>query len=82
MRTVLVEAEGQGVDDALSEVTGVEGIASSETRNGRTRVTLTVGSGADPRAEIFELAKSRDWVLWELHEEHASLEDLFSQLTR
>ena len=36
---------------------------------------------ADPRGDIFELAKSRDWTLWELHEERPRLEDVFHHLT-
>lgn len=35
----------------------------------------------DPRADIFNLAKKRDWVLWELHEETPKLEDVFHSLT-
>ena len=34
------------------------------------------------KPEIFWLAKSRGWTLYELHEERASLEELFRQLTR
>ena len=33
------------------------------------------------RPQIFHLAKQHDWVLWELHEEGARLEDLFYSLT-
>jgi ABC-2 type transport system ATP-binding protein len=81
-RTIVVEVEGQGVDQAISSLSGIEEIADREEREGRTRMILAVGSGPDPRPEIFRLAKERDWVLWELHEEMGSLQDLFSQLTR
>jgi ABC-2 type transport system ATP-binding protein len=81
-RTIVVEVEGQGLDQAISSVAGVEEIADREEREGRTRMILAVGSGPDPRPEIFRLAKEKDWVLWELHEEMGSLQDLFSQLTR
>jgi hypothetical protein len=37
--------------------------------------------GEDVRPRIFELAKSEGWVLYELHQEAGSLEDLFRQLT-
>jgi ABC-2 type transport system ATP-binding protein len=80
-RTIVVEVEGQDVDQAISSLSGVEEIADREEREGRTRLILAVGSGPDPRPEIFRLAKERDWVLWELHEEMGSLQDLFSQLT-
>ncbi len=82
LRTIVVEAAGTGVGDALSALAGVEEVSGAEERDGRIRMTLRVSSDSDLRPEIFELAKSRDWVLWELHEEMAGLEDLFGQLTR
>lgn len=82
LRTIVVEAAGTGVGDALSALAGVEEVSGAEERDGRSRLTLRVSSDSDLRPEIFELAKSRDWVLWELHEEMAGLEDLFGQLTR
>ncbi len=81
-RTVVVEAEGEDVEARVAKLPSVEQVTVQTEREGRTRVTLTVGSGPDPRPEIFSLAKERGWVLWELHEETASLLDLFSQLTR
>ena len=82
LRTVVVEAQGEGVAAALSDVPGVEEVGRTEELEGRTRVRLTMSSESDPRPRIFELARSRGWVLWELHEEAASLQDLFSELTR
>ncbi len=82
LRTIVVEAAGTGVGDALTALAGVKEVSGAEERDGRIRMTLRVSSDSDLRPEIFELAKSRDWVLWELHEEMAGLEDLFGQLTR
>ena len=48
---------------------------------GRKRYMVSVAGDEDPRPEIFRLAKKRDWVLWELHEETARLEDVFHSLT-
>jgi hypothetical protein len=42
---------------------------------------LTASAEHDPRPEIFRLAASRGWTLYELHQEAGSLEDLFRQLT-
>jgi ABC-2 type transport system ATP-binding protein len=81
-RTIVVEAEGVDVEGEVAKLPSVEEVTGRAEREGRTRLTLAVGSGPDPRPEIFTLAKERDWVLWELHEETASLQDLFSQLTR
>lgn len=82
MHTVVVEAEGEGVEQALESLSSVKEISGSKKMNGRTRVSLKVGAEADPRAEIFELAKRKGWVLWELHQEAANLGDLFTELTR
>ncbi len=82
MRTVVVELEGEGAEAALGDLPGVEGVIEREERDGRARLSLTVSSEPDPRPAIFRLAKERNWVLWELHEETGSLQDLFSELTR
>lgn len=80
-RSIVVEIEGSGVEAAVSALPGIEEVADSEEREGRTRLVLAVGSGPDPRPEIFKLARAKEWVLWELHEEAGNLQDLFSQLT-
>ena len=35
----------------------------------------------DVRPQIYNLARKRNWVIWELHQEAARLGDLFHQLT-
>ncbi|HEU5261726.1 MAG TPA: ATP-binding cassette domain-containing protein [Gemmatimonadales bacterium] len=80
---IAVEAEGDGVADALGGLTGVRDVLPARAaRDGRVAVTLTADGSRDLRPEIFALAKSRGWTLYELHQEQASLEDLFHQLTR
>jgi ABC-2 type transport system ATP-binding protein len=81
-RTIVVEVRGEGVAGEVVKLPNVDEVTDESESDGRTRLTLAVGSGPDPRPEIFRLAKENDWVLWELHEETASLQDLFSQLTR
>jgi ABC-2 type transport system ATP-binding protein len=81
-RTIVVEIKGEGVAREVLKLPTVEEVTDESESDGRTRLTLAVGSGPDPRPEIFRLAKQKDWVLWELHEETVSLQDLFSRLTR
>ncbi len=76
----LVEAEGEGVSEALAALEGVSS-ATADTRDGRTRVRLEVASGAELRPTIFQLATRRGWALWELHREQANLERVFRSLT-
>ena len=77
-----VEVEGQGVEDALQKLAGVRSVEHQGRRNGRQRLVVSIKGNRDIRAEVFRLAKSRDWVLWELHQKAARLEDLFHSLTR
>src|SRR6184192_1001477 len=80
---IAVEAAGNGVADALRHLPGVRSVQPARRAgNGRTAVTLTADRGADLRPEIFALAKSEGWTLYELHQEAGSLEDLFHQLTQ
>ena len=75
-----VEAAGEGVVEALSRLAGVES-HTTEDVDGRTRVRLAVTGDAELRPDIFRIATERRWVLWELHRERASLEQLFRELT-
>jgi ABC-2 type transport system ATP-binding protein len=80
-RHVDMEVEGEGVEKALARLRGVESVQQRDPVNGRQRYSLAVSEEAEVRPEIFKLAKQRNWVLWELHEEAARLEDLFHSLT-
>ena len=80
-RSVHIEVEGDGVEAGLATIESIAEAASEGAEGGRKRYRLTVKGADDPRAEIFRLAKSRGWTLWELHEERPRLEDVFHNLT-
>ena len=80
-RHVNLEIKGDGAEDALKELPNVDSFRRLDAVDGRQRYTLTVSGEGDVRPQIFHLAKQRGWVLWELHEEGARLEDLFHALT-
>ena len=77
---VSVEASGSELEQHLASLPGVNGVERREAADGRVKLSVTA-AGGDIRPRIFELAKSRGWVLYELHQEAGSLEDLFRQLT-
>jgi gliding motility-associated transport system ATP-binding protein len=79
---IAVEAAGAGVAEALAKLPGVRSVTpTAQPGDGRVAVTLTADRAGDLRPEIFGLAKSRGWTLFELHQQTGSLEALFHQLT-
>jgi ABC-2 type transport system ATP-binding protein len=79
---IAVEATGAGVADAIQGVEGVRQVEeAADHQTGRLVLTVTADSSFDVRPAIFDLAKTKDWTLYELHQETRSLEDLFRELT-
>ena len=76
----IVEAQGTGVIETLSGMSGVSGHTVQEVE-GRVRVTLEAITEEDLRPKIFSVARDNNWMLWELHRERASLEQVFRDLT-
>lgn len=76
----VVEAEGDDIAEALGALQGVTRVMA-EPVDGRMRARVEVTGSGELRPDIYALARSRDWVLWELHREQASLEKVFQQLT-
>src|SRR5437899_1081124 len=80
---IAVEAAGAGVAEALGQLSGVRRVTPAPVAvDGRVAVTLTADGSRDLRPEIFALAQSRGWTLYELHRQAGTLEDLFHQLTQ
>ena len=75
-----VEAEGQGVAEALCGLPGVADHTAVRV-NGRVRVNLEATGEHELRPEIFRMATEQGWVLWELRRERATLEQVFRELT-
>jgi ABC-2 type transport system ATP-binding protein len=76
----VAEVAGQGAAEGLAALEGVRS-HTVEPVEDRVRVRLIAGGAEDLRPKIFERARDRGWVLWELRRERASLEELFRQLT-
>ena len=69
--------------DAADVLGQIPGALSVATRNGApdVRFALECGAAEDLREAVFRAAVERGWVLLELAEEKASLEDVFVRLT-
>ncbi len=81
LTSIHVEIEGNEVESGLSKLSSIGSIERLEPVDGRKRYVLSMAGEEDPRPEIFRLAKKQNWVLWELHEETARMEDVFYSLT-
>jgi ABC-2 type transport system ATP-binding protein len=80
---IAVEAAGAGIVEALGQLPGVRRVTPTRPgADGRVAVSVTAEGARDLRPDIYGLAKSRGWTLYELHQAPGSLEDLFHQLTR
>jgi ABC-2 type transport system ATP-binding protein len=77
---IALEAEGQGVVEEIGRLAGVAKVEPSGA-GPRIRLAVTADGSRDLRPDLFHLAVSRGWTLYELHEEAGSLEDLFRHIT-
>jgi len=74
---VTAAGDPQGAVAELALLPGVTGV----TEDGGGRFRIEHGADADPREAIFRLAVARGWVLLELAQEKATLEDVFVRIT-
>ena len=69
---------------ALREIEALETVAEvrdAGDAQGRPRFVVVGAPGADPRPDLFGLARRSDWTLWEMHREREDLEQFFRALT-
>jgi ABC-2 type transport system ATP-binding protein len=78
---ISVEASGTGVPDGLAALPGVQEVLPAGQVDGHMKLLVTASAERDLRPEIFRLASTKGWTLFELHQEAGSLEDLFRELT-
>jgi ABC-2 type transport system ATP-binding protein len=81
LRKIYVEAEGNQIESGLASLDAVESVERLEPVDKRKRYIVNLSGSEDPRPDIFRLATTQEWVLWELHEERMHLEDVFHSLT-
>ena len=81
LRSVHLEVEGAQIEAGLATITTIDRVEATGKNGDRKSYRISIAGDSDPRAEIFRLAKSRGWVLWELHQEQPRLEDVFHALT-
>jgi ABC-2 type transport system ATP-binding protein len=86
-RTAVTVTLKQAAADAAERLRAVDGVATvsppaaAPAGDGAVRLSIECVEGRDPREAIFRLAVERGWVLLELAQSKASLEDIFVRLT-
>ena len=70
------------LNDALSQIQGIESVDVSASDGDFQRCALTPRNGHDLRPAIFALVLQRGWVLRELTRSRHSLEDIYVQITK
>ena len=79
---IAVEVVGSGAADAIRGLEGVRQVdEAGEGTGDLASLSVFADASFDVRPAIFDLAKTNDWKLYELHQETRSLEDLFRELT-
>ena len=81
LRRVYVEIEGREIETGLSTLNSVDSVERLDPIDTRKRYVVNLSGNQDPRPEIYNLCVSKNWTLWELHEERMRLEDVFHNLT-
>ena len=67
----------------LENIKGVRRVANDEqTSDGWSVFTLRVEAGTDVRMSLDELVRENNWPMRELHQETATLEDVFVEMTQ
>lgn len=66
--------------DFLSKIAGVRDVAVEKDGDWHNFL-LRIESSADPREEIYHLARDRNWIVRELSSRKATLEDVFVEMT-
>ncbi len=79
--TVEIDAQPGTLRSALEGLPSVSRVGDAPDPGERPRLVVFGAGSADPRPEIFELARDRGWTLWEMRLEKEDLEQLFRDLT-
>lgn len=81
LKTVYVEIDGNNIEKELNKLPGLHSIEVTDTLEKRKGFTISVVGDIDPRPEIYKISKSKNWIIWELHEIKPKLEEIFRDLT-
>jgi ABC-2 type transport system ATP-binding protein len=82
-RNIIIRVSGtgfEGLESMLKSVQGVSNVARIDDSE-LTSAIATVSGITDVRADIFHAVCGKGWVMYEMKQEHTSLENIFRELT-
>jgi len=79
--TLIVEAEGDGVEPSLRNLAGASHVDIEIIRPGTLKAKIIVDKSIELQPEISRIAREKNWTIWRLAEEEQKLEDIFHKLT-
>jgi hypothetical protein len=77
-----VKGDKAVIENRLNSIGGVSSTTASSAGDGWFSVRVTAEGGNELGETLYKCAVDNGWVLSELKRESASLEDVFTQLTR
>jgi len=80
-RILQLEVEGNRVLTDLKTIPGIKDVETEKLDGKKVRAKIIIEKDGVLQPAISRLVKENDWIIWELHEEKADLEDIFQSLT-
>jgi len=82
-RKIIIRISGADFNTLKPALAGIEGVKSVEPLEdpGLTAAVISVSGNAEVRPQIFRAISSGGWVLYEMKQDHVSLENIFRDLT-
>ncbi|MCG2686863.1 ABC transporter ATP-binding protein [Candidatus Parcubacteria bacterium] len=79
---LVVEIEGNNIQEKLIDAIGTENIISDSFENNRVKLEIKMPDEQEYRPKISELARENNWIIWEMRVVESKLEDIFRELTK
>ena len=76
-----IEASSDIDQQDILDIEGINEIISSTELNSRYQYIVLTDASKHTTPALYKLAKKNNWVLWDLHQEKANLENIFRNLT-
>ena len=82
-KNIVLRVSGTDFDGLQSALAGISGIKHIAGIDGDefTSASIDVSPGSEVRPDIFKTAVEKNWIIFEMKQEHLSLENIFRELT-